>query len=50
MQDSEPGKTPAEKYIKIEVAQEDSVRVDSHEFSSLVRSLLYLAKKTKPDL
>ena len=43
-------KTPAENNLKLEVAQEDSVRVDSHEFRSLVGSLIYLAKQTRPDI
>ena len=48
LQDCKPSKTPAENNIKLEVAQEDSARVDSHEFRSLVGSLLYLAKQTRP--
>ena len=33
MQYGKPSKTPAENNLNFEVAQEDSVRVDSHEFS-----------------
>ena len=50
MQDCKPSKTPAENNLKLEVAQDDSVRVDSHEFRSPVGSLLYLAKQTRPDI
>ena len=37
MQDCKPSKTPAEDILKIDGAQ-DSVKVDSHEFRSLVGS------------
>ena len=49
-QECKPSKAPAENNLKLEVAQEDSVKVDSHEFRSLVDSLLYLAKQTRPDI
>ena len=50
MQDCKPSKTPAGKSLKLEVAQKDSIRVESHEVRSLVGSTLYLAKQTRPDL
>ena len=50
MQDCKPSKPPLENNLKLERAQEDSVRVDSHELRSLVGSLLYLAKQNRPDI
>ena len=50
MQDVKPSNTTIENNLKLELAQEDSLRVDSHEFRSLVGSLLYLAKPTRPDI
>ena len=38
------------KNLKLEVAQKYSVRIDSHEFRSLVGLLRYLAKQTRPDI
>ena len=46
MQNCKPSKTQAENNLKLETAQEDSLRVDSHEFRCLVGSLIYLAKET----
>ena len=50
MQDCKPSKTLAEININSEVAREDSARVDSHEFRSIVVSLIYLAKQTTAPL
>ena len=50
MQDCKPSKTPAENNLKLEIAQEDSIKVDSYEFRSLVGSLLYIAKQIRPDI
>ena len=50
LQHCKPNKTPEENNLKLEKAQEDSVRVDSHEFTSLLGSLLHLAKQTRPDI
>ena len=45
-----PSKTIAENKLKLKIAQKDSVRVCSHEFRSLVGSLLYLDEQTRPDI
>ena len=39
MEDCKPSITPAENNLKLEVAQEDSARVDSHELRRLRGSL-----------
>ena len=50
MQDCKPSKTSAKINLKLEIAQKFSIRVDSKEFRSLVDSLLYLPKPTRPDI
>ena len=50
MQDCKPSKTTPENNLRPEIPQEDSVREDSHEFRSLVGSLFYIAKQTRPDI
>ena len=49
MQDCKPSKTPAENNLRLEVAQKDLVRVDSHVFRCVIGSLLNLAMQTIPD-
>ena len=49
-QNCQPSKTPAKNNLNFEVDQEDSVGVESHDFRSLVGSLIYLAKQTRPDV
>ena len=50
MQNCKPCKTPEENNLYFKIAQEDSVRVDTHEFRNLVGSLIYLAKQTRPGI
>ena len=50
MQDSNPSKTPAENNIKLVKAAEVEQLVDEALHRSLVGSLLYIAKQTRPDI
>ena len=50
MHDSNPSKTPAENNFKIVKATEVRQLVDETLYRSLVRSLLYMAKQTRPNI
>ena len=50
MQNCKPFKTPAVNKLKLEIAQDDSIRVDSHEITILIASLINRAKQTRPDI
>ena len=50
MQDSNPSKTPAENNLKLVKAAEVEQLVDETLHRSLVGSLLYIAKQTRPDI
>ena len=50
MQDCNPSKTPAENNLKLEIAKGDSARANQFEYRSLVGSLIFLAKQTRPDI
>ena len=49
MQDSNPSKTPAENNLRLVKASESEALVDERLYRSLVGSLLYIAKQTRPD-
>ena len=50
MQDSNPSRTPAENNLKLVKATESETLVDERLYRSLVGSLLYIAKQTRPDI
>ena len=50
MQESNPSKTPAENNLKLVKATESETLVDERLYRSLVGSLLYIAKQTRPDI
>ena len=50
MQDSNPSKTPAENNLKLVKATDFEQLVDEKLYRSLVGSLFYIAKQTRPDM
>ena len=50
MQDSNPSITPAEKNLKLVKATEVEQLVEETIYRSLVGSLLYIVKQTRPDI
>ena len=50
MDQSKPSRTPADLHLKLQTAQNGDEDVDQRIYRSLVGSLLYLAKQTRPDI
>ena len=50
MDQCKPSRTPADLNLKLQTAQNGDEEVDQKIYRSLVGSLLYLAKQTKPDI